>query len=590
MTIPAPTVLFRRGFIAAALFITVWGAKLAVINRSGTDLPFWDQWAKEGELLIIPWLDRGDLWRPLVSPHNEHRIAPTLALNLGLMEAGGQWDARVQCLASGGLHALLLTGLFLGWSRSARPGLHVHGALFLALLGAAPIAWENLLSGFQSQFHFLSGCSLLAAGGLLGCRARSMGWWGGLAAGGVALVSMGSGVLCAAPIAAVAILRARRPEARRDAVWTLGAALLIAGSGALLHSPTPWHDTLHARSAAAFVVYVGRCLAWPAPEWPWLAPLLWAPWLALMAHRLHDRRELPPITDFILAGGLWVAAQAAAVAYSRAGEGGMPASRYGDVFSLGLVFSLAALVILTEDGRLRRLLPATALAAMLALVGLAAHASWHGPLAKKQVDHAAYERNVQAFVLTGDYAAFEKQLLPFPLPDWLARILRHPGIRARLPASVRAPENVPGLAGGAPPAGLPALPGRNTRIIQGPAEWKSGPLPAGTGWWKIETAGDVGHSGATLALVSVTSGRVLAEIAPSRPAGLSWRAAYVGAPREEAQLVARVTREGSWMAFSEPVVQSSLGHAAWRLARQGGWIALIGLGALLAAIWVPRKR
>ena len=84
----------RQALLPLGLFLLVFGAKLAVIDRYGSDMPFWDQWSKEGELLYVPWFDHGQLWHSLFLPHSEHRMAPTLALNLALVAAGGQWDAR----------------------------------------------------------------------------------------------------------------------------------------------------------------------------------------------------------------------------------------------------------------------------------------------------------------------------------------------------------------------------------------------------------------------------------------------------------------------------------------------------------------
>ena len=117
----SPAGFTRRVLLALAVFLVVVGAKLVVIERSGTDLPFWDQWAKEGELTHAPWLERGELWKNLFTPHNEHRIAPTLATNLALVATSGQWDARVQCVVSGALHALLLAALFLWASGQVSP-------------------------------------------------------------------------------------------------------------------------------------------------------------------------------------------------------------------------------------------------------------------------------------------------------------------------------------------------------------------------------------------------------------------------------------------------------------------------------------
>ncbi|MEO8502100.1 MAG: hypothetical protein ABI565_14365 [Vicinamibacteria bacterium] len=48
-THPAPRALML--LVAGCLFLTVVGVKLAVIDRFGTDLPYWDQWAKEGEMV-----------------------------------------------------------------------------------------------------------------------------------------------------------------------------------------------------------------------------------------------------------------------------------------------------------------------------------------------------------------------------------------------------------------------------------------------------------------------------------------------------------------------------------------------------------
>jgi hypothetical protein len=145
-----------RLLLALAVFVVIVGAKLVVIERSGTDLPFWDQWAKEGELTHAPWLERGELWKNLFTPHNEHRIAPTLATNLALVASSGQWDARVQCVVSGALHALLLAALFLWAAGQVRPNHLLPLFLLATVTGAAPISWENLLSGFQSQFYFLA--------------------------------------------------------------------------------------------------------------------------------------------------------------------------------------------------------------------------------------------------------------------------------------------------------------------------------------------------------------------------------------------------------------------------------------------------
>ena len=606
--------------LVCALFLTVWGAKLIAIDRYGSDLPYWDQWAKEGDLLLTPWFERHELWKNLVLPHNEHRIAPTLTLNLALVAGGGQWDARVQCVASAALHAALAAGLFLWALRRFSLPWALASGLVLLLATAPPIAWENVLGGFQSQFYFLAGFTLLALHLLLTAAALSLRWWGGLLCALLALVSMGSGLLIAAPLAAVAVLRlVSKLSLRRDAFVLLLAAFFIGGLGTVLRTPTPWHDTLHAKTLTEFFLYFARCLSWPLPQYAWLAPVLWLPWLTLLVLRLRSALPLSPspalplspspalplspspalppsaspAADTLLAAGAWVLLQIAAVSFSRAGGGGLPASRYGDIAALGLIVSFLALAHLaTFVPSLRRpltpsrrlLFPAlgvTWLAVTCVCVALATRDVLTGPLPDKKRESLASERSVQAFVLTDDYAAFAKSPLPFPLPDWLARILRRPDIRATLPASVRAPLRVEGFS--VPPPDAPAaLFERRTHALVTAGEWRSPPLPPATlAWWKIETSGPAFNApnSPPLTLVANAVSTPVAATRPPPPA--HWRAAYVPGPRDLSNLLARTDSPTRWLAFTEPVEMSALSYRTWRLAQHGSWVFAVGLGGLL---------
>ncbi len=589
-----PLYRFSHVALALGLFLSIWGAKLIAIDRYGSDLPYWDQWAKEGDLLLTPWFERHELWKNLVLPHNEHRIAPTLALNLALAAAGGQWDARVQCVASAALHAALAAGLFL-WAlrRFSLPWALAGGAILL-LATAPPIAWENVLGGFQSQFYFLAGFTLISLHLLLTAPALSLRWWSGFACGLLSLVSMGSGLLLVAPLAAVALLRlVSKTSPHRDALLTLLAAALIGGLGLWLRTPTPWHDSLHAHTVSEFLIYFARCLAWPLPHYPWLAPLLWLPWLTLLCLRLRSALRLslsPPPTlspssDFLLAAGAWVLLQIAAVSFSRAGGGGLPASRYGDIAALGLGLSFLSLAQLASIVPSRRrtftALGATLVALTSVCVAFATHDVLAGPLPDKKRESLASERSVQAFVLTDDYATFAKSPLPFPLPDWLARILRRPDIRAILPVSVRAPVRAEGFS--VPPPEAPsALFERRTHTLVTAGEWRSPPLlPATLAWWKIETNGPAFTSPTSPPLTLVCNG-VSTPVAPTRPPPPShWRAAYVPGPRDLSHFLARTVSPERFLAFTEPVEMSSLSYRTWQFAQHGTWVFATGLCGLL---------
>ena len=102
-------------------------------------------------------------------------------------------------------------------------------------------------------------------------------------------------LLIAAPLAAVAVLRlVSKLSLRRDAFVLLLAAFFIGGLGTVLRTPTPWHDTLHAKTLTEFFPYFARCLAWPLPQHAWLAPLVWLPWLTLLFLRLRSALPVSP--------------------------------------------------------------------------------------------------------------------------------------------------------------------------------------------------------------------------------------------------------------------------------------------------------
>ena len=73
---------------ALSLFLAGLGAKLGLILSYGLAFPYWDQWPGEAEEMIWPYLAGRPLLKVLFTPHNEHRIVFTRALDLdGLLAA-----------------------------------------------------------------------------------------------------------------------------------------------------------------------------------------------------------------------------------------------------------------------------------------------------------------------------------------------------------------------------------------------------------------------------------------------------------------------------------------------------------------------
>jgi hypothetical protein len=451
---------FAGRYSSAILFICallcVFGSKLAVIDRYGTDLPFQDQWGKEADFVLAPLREGNPAWlQGALLPHNEHRVYFTLGVDVLLTLVSGQWDARQECVVSALLHAVIAASLALfAWRRLPGAWGIVSAGVVVALT-ALPLAWDNVLWAFQSQFYFLIGFSLLGMDGMLR-ETFSARWWLGLLAMLCALVSMGSGFLCSVALLPL-FLRDLAGASRAWRTWSsLIATTAVLALGWYLHFEPPWHASLRAGNVNDFVTYAAHCLAWPAPAHVALGVLFYSPLLLLGARWL--RRGAPPgpaghALRFTLAMGGWTVLQLAAVSYARGNGGGFPANRYGDVLAVGIIANAFALGLLAPAlGNMRRGWLVWA-AAWLVVLGLSAATEltkiYRDELPQHRRQTEAFESSVRAYVTDGDVAALRAHPIPFPDYNWFIRLLDRPSIRAILPPSVSNPHRVSMLSGAA---------------------------------------------------------------------------------------------------------------------------------------------
>jgi hypothetical protein len=592
-----PNGQWRLWLLAMGLAAAIVGAKVHVAYQFGTDMPYMDQLAKEGEMILAPFYEGSLRIHDFFVPHSEHRIAPTLALNLFLAAVGGQWDARVQCVVNAFLHAGILLGIAVfAWHRfSVKSGLFM--AWFLMILGDMPLAWQNILEGFQSQFYFLIGFSLIAIYGLLAARGVRQGrWWLGLGCAGLASVSMGSGFLCAFPVALVSVVRLLKHRKWRTAdVFTLVVVVLIAAAGWHFRANAPWHAGLHPRNVGEFARYLFRCLAWPRSEWSWFALWVWLPWLAFAARTAFRRRIETNRDEIVVCFGLWALLQIIAVTYSRGVGGNIPASRYGDVFAIGVVANLLILFSRRGAGRRWHVLTAVWSSGVLVAGAISVLPVWRTDLPEIAGRYRECERNVAGYVRTGDARFLEKGEVPLPYRDWLRRILDRPAIRKILPASVRAPlPLVPDPAfthGFVLGNGSPAMTPLNAREYWGsygqahPAAWRSRPIaPTSFHFWKFELAGSITTPNVGLWLDGPSGAPVSSKIRPPHGLGDSWRSAWVKIPDGVPTIGVHALTEDNadWLSFSAPVEVSTLSELVRRFTQEGVWVWAGGIVILIA--------
>jgi hypothetical protein len=575
--------------------LIVFGAKLLVLEKNGSDLPFYDQWDAEASGVFVPYIEGNFHLGQLFAPQNEHRIFFTRTLNFGLMLANGQWDALMQCVVNAMLHAAILACLLEWIRRQLGIVATISSFVILTVMAGLPIVWENTICGFQSQFYFLLGFSLLAMNWFLSAAVWSWRWWLAIISSLCSIFSMGSGFFCVVPVMMVFICKIwfNRPTWRKQ-MPTLVACCAIAAIGWSLRSRPPENIMFQAHTVKDFVFSFMRCAAWPNNNNFWLAPLLYLP-LAILFWREQKELLVKPACQFVLAFGFWILLQCAAMAFARGNGGAGPANRYCDLLSMGVLVNSLALIMLVKDSVFLRprfsWLNALILLWCIVLIQGThhrLHVEMRDDLPQRKAWLQANEINVRGFLITGKFADTNRTSLPYPSADSLAQRLDNPWIRRILPASVRMPialDPTNSNSNFSTDAVAPDIAPLSYRKVWGSfghaapghgVDWQSKVLMPSHGFWKFEVVGDLISPGCSLQLISENTHQILADIRPDRSDRKNWQSVYVRAPAEVCILVAHDERVGGWFAFSEPVEVATGSWLTRQLIHQ--WIILLTAG------------
>jgi len=437
---------------ACSLLLLVAGGRLAVVANYGTDLPLQDSWAADTAAFLRPMGNGTFSPATLLQPSNEHRVFFTNLANATLAIASGRWDNRQQTVVNAFLCGAVLAVTWLLVARTQPGAWPAVTFAVAAAAGGLPIVFENITWGFQSQFLFVAGFSLVCLHQLLTARPVSWSWHIGWIAGLGAMLSFGSGFLAPLVVAVLSLARlVLSPTSdRRPATLTLVAALLLLSVGWLLRNPAPHHVVLHATNFTQFSRYLIAGMAWPATGLLWLAPVIYAP-LAWLAWRwCRDSSGRDGLSTFLLGTGLWVGLQIAAIAYSRSNTTMWPpANRYGELYLYGVLVNVAATVrLVTSPASARtRTMALVLLGLVLAAFGLGAFQATRLALGQRlpemRAEFRLYEKVVADYVRSPDRQLFEHGPRPYPVGYILANLLDMPAVRQYLPESVRPPAEKP---------------------------------------------------------------------------------------------------------------------------------------------------
>jgi hypothetical protein len=590
-----------------SLFLTGFGAKLWLIGRFGSSLPFWDQWA-EAPWAYMPYFEHHLTFLKLFSGHNETRPFFSRVYALGLLLLSGQWDARVQMVLNAAIHALTITGF--GWVIARSIGRQCWPWLWLALAAVIvlPFAWENTLAGLHSQFYFMVMFSLATLWLLVRHPAWSWPWWLGVLTGICAIFNVASGFLAASAVFVMLLIKiAKRRENWQQHVPTLAVCALISIAGVLLKADAPYHARLQAHSVSDFAVALGNNLAWPWIVVPYFAPLNCLPLFIVFILYLRSRERELPAEELALTTGFWILVSAAATAFARGTNGATPQWRYMDATSFAFTANAIATLILLHRWRgspaLLRFGRAAALAwVMVNAAGLIllTRRAWQVDIPERDFYLHAQLKRVRAFMATDNMACLDAKVLeerPFPHPNRVAWILRDPDIRSRLPACARDPLAVtpsPGTTNVFVPRGW------NLRKPDPPTEvsWGSfnakGAAATGTfesqpvrasrfPYLQIEVAGDLGQPGLSLELVD-TATKERTPVKPRHPPGTGWEACEVKAPKGDFTIFAADKSPTAWFAFKEPREMARVPFWNLEFIRLGPALFAIGMSFYLVGV------
>jgi hypothetical protein len=424
-----------KALTCIAFALAVWGAKLWIISRFGNPTPLADEWDVHAVNIFVPYCDSTLSLQQLLAPHNEHRIVTTRAVALLLFVANGAWDPILEMIVNATIHVgfgvCILAILGRDIDRAAFAAL---AAISLALL-AVPNAVENPVWGMETHFYGVLLFGFIAINLLArepGAR-RAF----GVAAATLSFLSLASGafvfLVCAAVVSAKRWLGVERGRWE----WAIAGALLAGFVLAVMATPIlAAHEVYRAHSVGEFFRAFAAVAGWPLRPYLVVATVVVnAPWLALAWRTL---RKPPPSNDIawaLLALGLWLGLQFAALAFTRAF--GIDATRYLDICALNLIVNFACAAVM-GGGPLRKCLVAGWVAVIA--VGWAIQTVRHVPqeLQARHLLSLRQEENVKAFLTTGKYlpgASNADLSIPYPFPNRLDGLLSDPRVRRILPGT-----------------------------------------------------------------------------------------------------------------------------------------------------------
>jgi len=426
----------------AALFLTVLGARLWIVQLYGSPLPLWDQWF-EANWLFRDWVEGHLTWADLFGPQNGERILFIRLLDLSIIWLNGRWEPMLQMTVNALSYTAFACGLaFCLWDFLGRKNGWFVCFLLLPFF-ALPYAGENAIWAISSLGNLVNIFALATLVGLGFARPGSRWWWLGLTAAIMSLFTVPSGLLASVAAGGLMILRAiKHRRIERANLITLASCLAVIGLGMALGITGECDRLLRAHTLMEFASALGRNLTWLFFDARGMACLILVPLALLLTLYFRQSFQESRAAELLLELGLWSMLQSAALAYGRANYGGVfPVSRYLDLLNVFVIAGLFASVLLAQFW-LRgafpmkfTLLPPLIFSAVivLGLCRISQIVVENLLLPTRMMNFVAEER-VETFMATGDSRELFEQPTVRPDPKVVMEVLNNAKLQAILPA------------------------------------------------------------------------------------------------------------------------------------------------------------
>lgn len=433
-------------FIAGFATVIIVAYRWALVGELGNETPFWDQWDAEAWGLYRPWLLGTLELKDLLAAHNEHRIFTTRIWSLALFELNGrEWSPLLQMKANAIVYGVICFCLLYYLSEQQDRVFRFSAAVAIVLFSCAPFSWENILAGFQSQFYFLL---LFSFAAILSVTRSSTpaSYLTATAFSALAYLSGAGGLLT--PLAVTGVILYRGYSLGNLPGKDRWAVLHFASIAFLFYWLTPHvagHDSLRADGVANLLVAFRYSVSWPVVflGGAWFASF---PLLCFFIYRLREDRAAKTVDHRALlqiALGGWVLIQLFTLSYSRAE--GVLASRYMDIYAIGLVLNLLMALHIIRLSSAKALLRASSVLAILwglllfASLPMAIGQSWQAAVHRSQITSIQQQR-VMAYICNGDVAAIltaPHMHIPYPSGPALKSFVDDETVRKFLPPQLK---------------------------------------------------------------------------------------------------------------------------------------------------------